>query len=485
MKKKKVIVIGAGVIGSSISRELCKYELDVTLIEKNVEAGLGVTKANSAIIHGGYDDEPGTVRSKFCATGNSMYENLCEELGVDYKRIGSYVLGFKEEDGKYLSELFDKSKTNGIPGCEIHSAEKVKEREPNVSEKVIGGFWCPTAAITEPWMIAMAAVENGRKNGLKTFFEEKVIDIRTVETEGYAKVNGVQTDKAFYEADVVINCAGVYADEIVSMAGTEDINLHPRKGEYVLLDKKQGELVNSIIFPVPDKKSKGILVLPTIDGGLLLGPTAEDLAKEDRNEKSTTMEGIKKVIESTFEMIKGIDLSLTVKTFAGLRPETPQKDFVVGLTSLKGFINAAAMRSPGLTSAPAIAKYIAEKVVPDSLGFKPEENKKFDPVRKKEIRPADLEISEWEKLIEEDESYGRIVCLCNKITEREIIDAVRNGATTVEGVKFHTRASFGRCQGGFCLPKIVEIISRETGIGFEDIKMSGTGTQILDGKVRK
>ncbi len=484
MDKKKIVVIGAGVIGSAISRELCRYDFDVTLLEKNTEAGMGVTKANSAIVHGGYDDDPQSVRARFCAAGNDMFEGYCTELGVDFKRIGSYVLAFAESEMPYLKELQKKAIVNGIKGCEIHDAATILRREENISDEVCGGFWCPTAGITEPWMLAIASVENAVANGLKVRYEENAIDIKKSEKNGVLSVDGVLTDKNFYEADVVINCAGLYADTIVEMAGTQNIDLHPRKGEYILLDKKLGNLVNTIIFPVPDKKSKGILVVPTIDGGLLIGPTAEDLDRERREETSTTQNGLNQVVEKTMSMVKKIDLSLTVKTFAGLRPETPQKDFVIGLTALKGFINAAAMRSPGLTSAPAISKYISQVLVPESIGENCREKAGFNPVRKKDVRPATLPAEDWEKLVKEDDRYGNIVCLCNKITEMEIIEAVKKGARTVDSVKFRTRASFGRCQGGFCLPKIVEIISRETGLEPEKIRLSENGSEILIGKVR-
>src|SRR6056297_2198303 len=288
----KVVVIGAGVVGSLIARELTKYNCYVTLIDKEEDAGWGVTKANSAIVHGGYDDPVDSVRGRFAAKGNQMYTKLSEELGFDLKRIGSYVLAFEEDEKPHLEELMEKAQANGVDGCEIHDGDEILKRNPHIKESVKEGFWCPTAGITEPWMVAISAVENAVLNGMEFRPGEQVIGIETEKTVNGKSVKQVKTDKAQYPCDIVINAAGLYADKIAQIAEAPCPILHPRKGEYILLDKKLGPIVTNVLFPVPTKQSKGVLVLPTVDGGILLGPTAEDLGGDQKEDTSTTSKGL-------------------------------------------------------------------------------------------------------------------------------------------------------------------------------------------------
>ncbi len=482
---RKVIVIGAGVVGALIARELAKYNLEVTLIEKEEDAGWGVTKSNSAIIHGGYDDPVDSVRGKFAAKGNKMYTKLSEELGFDLKRIGSYVLAFEKDDIPHLEELLEQARANKVEGCEIHSKEEIIRRNPNINESVKAGFWCPVAGITEPWMVAIAAVENAVLNGMTFKPGETVTQIKTKEQGKAKEVKSVKTNRGEYECDIVINAAGLYADKIAHMAGADCPVLHPRKGEYILLDKKMGPIITNILFPVPTSKSKGVLALPTVDGGILLGPTAKDLDVDRKEDTSTTSEGLNEVRQKTSSMVKGLDFSQTVKIFAGLRPESPQKDFVVGQTAVRGFINAAAMRSPGLTAAPAIAQYIAQKVLIEQMGMNIEPRVQFDPILEPYLTLPEDDPQIWEQMIKKDDRYGKVVCVCNKITEAQIIQAIRRGAKTIDGIKFRTRASFGRCQGGFCLPRIAEILARELDTPLNEIKFRSGDTQLLDGRVRK
>lgn len=481
----KVIVIGAGVVGSLIARELTKYNLEVTLIEKEEDAGWGVTKSNSAIIHGGYDDPADSVRGRFAAKGNKMYTKLSEELGFDLKRIGSYVLAFEENEISHLEGLLEQADANEVEGCELHSKEEIIKRNPNINTSVIAGFWCPNAGITEPWMVAIAAVENAVLNGMAFKPGETVTQIKTIETGKGRQVKSVKTSCGEYECDIVINAAGLYADTIAKMAGADCPVLHPRKGEYILLDKKLGEIITNILFPVPTVQSKGILALPTIDGGILLGPTAKDLDVDQKEDTTTTSEGLNEVRHKTVSMVNGLDFSQTVKIFAGLRPESPQKDFVIGQTDIIGFINAAAMRSPGLTAAPAIARHIAEQVIIEEMGMNVQRREQFDPILPPYTPLPEDDPERWEHMIKKDDRYGKIVCVCNKITEAQIVEAIRRGAKTIDGIKFRTRASFGRCQGGFCLPKIAEILARELDIPLNEIKFRSGNTQLLAGQVRK
>ncbi|HOJ87904.1 MAG TPA: NAD(P)/FAD-dependent oxidoreductase [Pseudothermotoga sp.] len=478
----KVVVIGAGVVGSLILRELSRYDLELTIIEKNLDVGWGVTKANSAILHAGYDDPVGSNRAKFCAKGNEMYTQLSEELDFEIKRIGSYVVAFSDEEKKVIEELYEQGKINGVPNLEIHDRTTLLEKEPNLSKDVKCGLWAPTAGITEPWMVAIAAIENAVSNGARVVLNERVIGFEKKGT----RIIKVITDKNSYETDLVINAAGLFADQIAILAEAEYVPLHPRRGEYILLDKKVGSTVRSIIFPTPTKTSKGILVLPTIDGGLLLGPTAVDLPSDMKNEFKTTVEGLTQIKSFTKQLVPSLDFSQTVKTFCGLRPESPQKDFFIGASArVENFINVMAMRSPGLTAAPAIAKYVSQEIIQDELGLKLSEKKDFNPFRKGIKKIVELPLEQWQELVKKDPAAGRLVCYCNEVTESEIVEAIRRGARTLDGVKFRTRAMFGRCQGGFCSIKIMKILERELKTDMSQIAMKSPGSWIVDGKVRE
>ncbi|HOJ93938.1 MAG TPA: NAD(P)/FAD-dependent oxidoreductase [Fervidobacterium nodosum] len=479
----RVAVIGAGSVGALIARELSRYDLEVIIIEKNVDVGMGVTKANSAIVHAGYDDEPGTVRSKFCVPGNKMYTELSKELEIDLKRIGSLVLAFKDEEVRTLEELYKRGEQNGVEGMEIWDRDKVLSYEPNVNPEVIAALWAPTAGITEPWMVAIAAVENAVENGAKLFLETEVLDIITKN----GKVEKIITNKGEFEVDIIINAAGLYADEIAKMANADYVPLHPRKGEYILLDKQEfSGFVKSVLFPTPSILGKGTLVTPTVDGGILVGPTAVDLPpeREFRGDTSTTFEGFESLISKALKMTPFIDFRTSIKTFAGLRPESPQKDFLVGRTRITGFFNAMAMRSPGLTAAPAIAKFMVEEIQ-ESVGetFVPKSD--FNPIRKRIKHYADMPLTLWDQEIKNDPLTGKMICFCNKVTEKEILEAIKRGASTIDSIKFRTRAMFGSCQGGFCMHRIMKILARELGKDISEIRLRSEKSVVLNGKVRQ
>ncbi|AMW32665.1 NAD(P)/FAD-dependent oxidoreductase [Fervidobacterium islandicum] len=479
----RVGIIGAGVVGALIAREMSRYDVEVLIFEKNWDVGMGITKANSAIVHAGYDDEPGTVRSKFCVPGNSLYTELAKELQFDLKRIGSLVLAFKDDEVRVLEELYKRGEINGVPGLEIWDRDKILSYEPNVNPEVIAALWAPTAGITEPWMVAMAAVENAVENGAKPYLDTQVLEIVTENQ----KVKKVVTNKGEFEVDVLINAAGMYGDEVAKMAGAEFVPLHPRKGEYILLDKQEfSGFVKSILFPTPSVLGKGTLVTPTVDGGILVGPTAVDLPpeREFREDTSTTFEGFEALISRALKMAPLIDFRASIKTFAGLRPESPQKDFFIGRTSVTGFFNVIAMRSPGLTAAPAIAKFMVEEVQ-EAMGETFHEKGNFKATRERIKHYADLPPSIWNEEIEKDPLAGKMICFCNKVTEREILEAIKRGARTIDGIKFRTRAMFGSCQGGFCMHRIMKILARELGVDASDIRLRSEGSFILLGKVRK
>lgn len=473
----RIGVIGAGIAGALIARELCRYEAEVLLFERAPDVGWGVTKANSAIVHAGFHDEPGTLRAKFCYPGNVLYDELSRELSVPLKRIGAYVLSFSDEEEKVLETLLSRGRENGVPNLEIHGRDEILAREPHVNPDVVAGLWSPDVGITEPWGMAIAAVENALDNGLELHLSEEVVGI----TVRDGRVRALTTTRGEYPLDAVVNAAGLYADRIAQLAGLDEPRLFPRRGEYVLLDGA-GELVNSVLYPTPSPVSKGILVIPTVEGGLLIGPNAENLPPEEKEATETTTRGLAQVIRGARRMLAHLPLDRAVKTFAGLRPESPGEDFVLGPTRVTGFYQAAALRSPGLTSAPAIARWLAREVIAEELDLR--EKSDFDPIRRPIPRPADMPPEEWDELIRSDPRWGRIVCFCNRVTEGEIVEAIRRGARTLDGVKFRTRAGFGRCQGGFCTDRVLSILARELGKAPEEIELRGPGSRLVVGRVR-
>ena len=474
----RIAVIGAGVVGALVARELARYENTSILFEREPDVGWGVTKANSAIVHGGFHDRPGTVRSRFCVPGNAMFEPLCTELGVPFLRTGAYVLAFDEHEASVLETLRAWGKENGATDLEIHSRTQVLDRESQVSPHVQLALWSPSVAITEPWGLALAAVENAVENGIDVHLSEEV---RGIETKA-DRVCAVLTEKDRYPVDAVVNAAGLFADRIATMVGLPEPQLYPRRGEYVLLDKKSAGLVNSVLFPAPNETTKGILVLPTIDGGILLGPTAVDQPANARGEAETTSAGIREVLEGARRLVPEVDPSLAVKTFAGLRPESSQEDFVVGRSTVEGFYQAAAMRSPGLTAAPAIAQWLVHDLMEPDLSLKP--TRSFRPSQTTIPRMAELSLEERDSYIRRDPRFGRTVCYCNQVTEGEVVDAIQRGARTLDGVKFRTRAGFGRCQGASCSASILKILARELHMEPEEIAQRRSESWILSGKAR-
>jgi len=478
----KGVVIGAGIVGSLIARELTRYGFDVSIIEKEADIGWGVTKANSGIVHAGYDDEPGTLRAALCAKGNAMYEKLSKELDFKVKRTGSFVVAFNDEELEILKELIKRGETNGVPDLKILDRDDALSMEPHLNPEIKYALYAPTAGVIFPWDVAIAAVENATANGAKLFLNEKVVDIEVKD----GRVKKVITDKGEHEADLVINAAGLYGDEIARMAGAEHVPIHPRKGEYIILDNKVSKMVKRVIFPTPSKKSKGILVVPTLTGEVLLGPTAQDLPPEMKDNLSTTAEGLNFVKEKVIKLMPNLPFNKTLKTFAGLRPESPQKDFFIKKSDkVWGFVNVIAIRSPGLTAAPAIAKYVVEKVIEEDMGITLEKNESFNPIRKGITHFADLPPEEWNEIIKKDPKAGKIICFCNKVTEREVIEAIKRGARTLDGIKFRTRAMAGRCQANFCTTRVMRVLARELGVDMSEIMLKSGNSWVVDGKVRR
>ena len=474
-----VVVIGAGIIGTSIARELSKYRLNVAVLDRENDVSNGTTKANSAIVHAGYDCKPGTLMAKYNSLGNQMFDELCEDLDVPFERVGSLVLAFSEEEKEHLKELYSRGIKNNIPDMKILEFDEIKKIEPHVSKEVVAALHAKTAGIVGPWEFAIAMMENAMDNGVQLELRNEVLDIE--KTEGGYKIT---TNKGEYLTKCIVNSTGVYADKIHNLVAEPSYKITPRRGQYFVMDKSQGDLVNTVIFQCPSKMGKGVLVTPTVHGNLLLGPDSQNI--DDKENLSTTREQMEFVKEHAVKSVEGIQLRETIRSFAGLRAEPDRGDFIVEeAKAAPGFIDVGGIKSPGLSSAPAIALGVVD-IIKDILG-ELEENKDFNPKRREQIRFMELDNAKKAEIIKSDSRYGRIICRCENITEGEIIDSIKRnaGATTVDGVKKRCRPGMGRCQGGFCGPRIQEIIAKELNKSLEEVVLDKENSYILTGETKK
>lgn len=471
-----IAIIGAGVIGASIARELSRYKLKVALIEKENDVSMGTTKANSAIIHAGYDALPNTNKGKFNALGNAMFDDLCKELDVPFKRVGSYVLAFSHEEVRTLEELLQRGIDNQIPNMAIVDREELLKREPNLNPEVVAGLYAPTAGIIGPWELTIALAENAVDNGVDLLLNHEVLAIDK-------KVHfNIETNQGLIEAKLVINCAGVYADQIHNMIAKESFKISAWKGQYYLLDKMTKPLLTSIMFQCPTEKGKGVLVLPTVHGNTLIGPDSELF--DDKDDVETDSQNLEFIKDKAYKTVVDLPMNRVITSFAGLRAKPSNHDFIIEETEVKDFIDVAGIESPGLSSAPAIALYVKDMVL-DKMHV--EEKSDFNPIRKAVPHFMDLSDEDKKTLIAKDARYGRIICRCELITEGEIIDAIKRplGATTVDGVKRRVRPGMGRCQGGFCGSKVMEIISRELKKDIKSIVKDKNKSYIITGETKE
>lgn len=460
-----VAIIGAGVVGAVTARTLAKFNLHICILEKEADVAMGATKANSAIVHAGFDAKEGSLKAKLNVKGAQMMPELCKELGVPYENNGSLVVGFCPEDRKVLEALLNRGIQNGVPGLRILEKQELQQLEPGLSEQVQLALYAPTGAIICPYTLAIAAIGNAMDNGAELKCNFAVSSIEKTQ-KGYC----LRSANEAVEARYVINCAGIYSDEIAAFVGDRTFAVHPRKGEYVLLDKDCGQVVRHTVFPVPSKMGKGILVSPTVHGNLLLGPTSVD--QEDKEDKETTQEGLEKVLASAKKTLRQLPGGKAITSFCGLRAVGSTGDFILN-SSKEGFINAAAIESPGLSASPAIAEHIVSLLREQGLVLTPREE--YDPIRKPANYFHTASIEEKNRLIQNDPAYGKIICRCEGITEGEILEAIRTNpkAKDLDGVKRRTRAQMGRCQGGFCSPYIAELLAREQNIPLEQVTKCG------------
>lgn len=473
-----IAIVGAGVTGAMTARELSKYNLKIALLEKCNDVAMGSTKANSGIVHAGFDAAEGSLMAKMNVKGCSMMQEVCEKLSVPYKNNGSLVVAFSEEEKEHLNALYERGVKNGVPDMKILSKEELLEMEPNLNPDSFGALYAPTAGIVCPYELTIASAECAVKNGVEFI---RNCEVKAVETDD-EKIT-LDTTQGKIEAKYVINAAGVFADDLARMAGDDTIHITARKGEYFLLDKSVGNTVNHTIFQCPSKMGKGILVAQTVDGNLLMGPTAEDI--DDKSNVATSNAGLNDVKKFAAKSVPTINARNAITSFTGLRAHAEAHEFIIGVSEKNTrLINAAGIESPGLSSAPAIAQYIDDII--KSLFADATVKADYDDTREAPVRFRHMTDEERAELIKKNSAYGRIICRCETITEGEIVDAIHApaGARDVDGVKRRTRAGMGRCQGGFCGSKVVEILARELKCDVNEITKFGGNSNILFDKTK-
>lgn len=454
-----VCIIGAGVVGMNIARELAKYQVHVCVLERKDDVGCGCSKANSGIVHGGYSDHPGTRKARLCVKGNQMYAQLDSELHFGYRKTGSLVLAFANEELPKLQELYDQGIKNGVRGLEILTAEQARQKEPHLSENIAGALYCENAGITSPYEFVIALAENAVQNGVDLKLNHEVISIEKTNASFI-----VHTSQGSIAARYVINAAGIYCDKIAAMVGLNNYQITPRRGQYVILDKDQSHLVNSVIFQVPSKLGKGILVTSTYHGNLMIGPNAEEIS--DKDDVGTDAKTLEYITETARKSVPGFTMRRALRSFAGNRPISNLEDWIIEESEIKGFINLIGIDSPGLTSSPAIALEVVE--ILRQAGLSLAANPHFNPQRPPIIRKKSETFS---GSLDAADPAEHLICRCEKVTEAEIIDCLHRGipVRSLDAIARRTRAGHGSCQGAFCGPRVRAILSKELGLPLEEI----------------
>jgi len=482
--KADVAVIGAGITGCAIARQLSKYRLSTLVIEKEADVGWGTTKANTGLIHSGYAGEKGSLKLSLCHNGNMLFRKNASELDIPIKNTGSLLNVFSQSQIKILEENLKQGKAQGLLGLEIISNKNgaLKKLEPNISKNVIAGLYADEACIISPYEAAIALYENAKKNSARFMLASKVTSIEYEKSQKcfFINIKPTSSEHSIYgywpglviAADYVVNAAGIYADEIAKMVGDLSFEIKAVKGQYYLLDSETDNLVRRPNMRISDpktKKSKGMVVAPTTGNNIIMGSTYEDT---DKNDFSTTKKALNEVKVKLGQMIENIPFNKTITIFAGLRAISNTGDFIIGQCQAnKKFINAAGIQSPGLTCAFIISEIISDQL--KEAGLKLEKNTKFIPERKRFPKLDKINFKNNHELFARNSSYGEIICRCEKVSEAEIINAIENGATTLDGVKFRTRAGMGRCQGGYCTLRVMKLLSKKLGIPIEKITKSG------------
>jgi glycerol-3-phosphate dehydrogenase len=466
---KDVVVIGGGVVGCAVARWLTRYRVDVALIEREVEVGFGTSKANSGIIHAGHHTSPDTTKGDLVWRGNQMWQKLATELGFGFFQNGDLTVAFDDDQLQTLEEIEVIGVERGVTGLELWGPGRIHREEPNISTEALGALHGPTAAVVNPYEACFALIDNAVDNGLQLIVGRSVTAITPESSHLSVRIGDERIDTRF-----VINAAGLYADRICGMVGI-DLPISARKGEEYLLDKRLAGIVRRTIFPCPTPTSKGILVIPTYDGTIMVGPTASPV--DDKTDLTTTRAGADEVFAMAQRLVPGISERDCIAEFAGLRAVAAGDDFVIGPTSVPGFINVAGIQSPGLTAAPAIAEDVVGMLASAGLDLTPRSD--LQPPAPRPVRVSELDLPELEALSFRDRRYAHIVCRCETVTEGEIADAIERGARTLDGVKFRTRAGMGRCQGGFCTSRCMQLLSDAQDLPLPEITKRGPGTWVV------
>jgi len=470
-----VAIIGAGVCGANIARKLSSYQLNVALLDKEADVSFGVSKANSGIVHGGFHHNKKYLKSRLEIRGASMFDRLKAELGFPFARCGIVVVALHEDEMRAVEQLYAQGVENGVIGIEMCSAERMLELEPKLSKDALGGLYAPGGGILEPYRFVFSLVESAVKNGARLLLNWKAAAARREGERWIIEAEDGRTIRARY----VVNCAGLFADEVSRLFGAEDYAIKGRKGEYYLLDKLTKAKPRRVVFPVPTSVSKGMLVVPTVEGTVLIGPTAS--AVDDKSDAATTREQLETILRSARNMIPDISETDVITSFAGIRPTLGEDYYIDASAKVPAFIQVAGIQSPGLTASPAIGEYVKDLL--KKAGLVLIEKADWDPYIEATSRVKDASPFELDALVAKDSLYGEVVCRCERVSEAEIVAAIRRGHTTLDGIKYFTRAQMGRCQGGFCTYKILKILMRETGMSWDEVTKRGRGSSLLKGEL--
>jgi glycerol-3-phosphate dehydrogenase len=471
-----VVIIGGGVSGASIAANLARYDLQVALVEQAADFGFGVSKANSGIIHAGFHHDLTALKSKLEIKGNLMFDSLCHQLGFPFRRCGIIVAAFTEEELEVVNTLYSQGVENGCPGIELCSHERMLMLEPKLNHDVVGGLFAPGGGVIEPYLYVFSLIEFAQRNGVETYTDFEVNKAERQNNAWHVK----SADGRVLRTRYVVNAAGLYADKVSAVFDGEDFEIVPRKGEEYLLDRASRAYPSRVIFPVPAKDSKGTLVIPTVEGTTMIGPTAQEV--ESKDDTATSEDNMKNIFLLAANMVSGISRRDIITAFSGLRPTLPGDDFMIKFSNTTpDFVQVAGIQSPGLTASPAIGEYVKDLL--KTSGLTMIEKKKIRVENEKTTKVRFVSREKLRKLIKHDPAYGNIICRCENISEAEIVEAVRKGHTTLDGIKFYTRAGMGRCQGGFCSGKVIKIIHRETGIPIEKITKRGNGSWLISGRL--
>lgn len=476
-----VVIVGAGVSGSAIARELSRYNAQVLVIEACEDVCCGTSKANSAIVHAGYDCQPGSMMAKMNIRGNEIMGKLADDLDIPFERTGSLVVCTDETRFDGLKDLHNRGLKNGVPGMRILSREEALAREPQLSETVVGALWAPTAGIICPFTLTIALAESAYTNGVKFQFDTRVQSV----ARDAENLWQIKTSKGTFVSRSVVNAAGLYADELHNMVSPVKIHITPRKGEYLLFDRSAQGFVTHVIFPQPTQWGKGVLVAPTVHGNILAGPTSNDLDDEEKEQTATTREGLATLRGKASDTVRDLPFGQVITNFAGLRAHEDHHDFVVGQAAgALNFFDCAGIESPGLTSAPALGEYLARQIC-NALELV--EKTDWIATRRGIVDFSELSFEQRNELIKVRPAYGQIICRCETVTEGEIIDAIRRplGAHSLDGIKRRVRAGSGRCQAGFCSPRVMDILARELDVPLEKITKSGGSSTIVTGRSKE